>query len=156
MWFDNIFSGRHVMMGTTRNDGEMGAVADVRIGLSNGGWLVAEAIASSTFRIRMSDTGVLPESPLVRYQLVNADKQPEHESFCAHYGDVTVIRAGRATLQIDRSDGQLRLSGPDGKERLRTCCSPWTGAASGFGARFSLQADEALYGLGNVVPERLN
>ncbi|WP_158606925.1 TIM-barrel domain-containing protein [Paenibacillus ginsengarvi] len=131
-------------------------MADARIWLKNGGWLAAEAIASSTFRIRMSDTGGFPESPLVRYQLVNADKRPGDESFCVEYGDATVIRAGRATLQIDRIDGQLSLSGPDGRERLRTCCSPWSGSASGFGARFSLRADEALYGLGNVVPERLN
>ncbi|WP_158606850.1 TIM-barrel domain-containing protein [Paenibacillus ginsengarvi] len=131
-------------------------MTDTRISLKNGGWIVAEAIADSTFRIRMNETGHFPESPLIRYQIVNANTKMEDERRFMEDGNVTVVRAGRATLQIDGNDGQLRLYGPDGKERLCTCCSPWSGSASGFGARFSLQADESLYGLGNVVPERLD
>lgn len=134
----------------------MDIVTDTRISLKNGGWILAEAIADSTFRIRMNETGHFPESPLIRYRIVNAIIGTGDESRFMEDGNVTVVRAGRATLQIDMKDGQLRLYGPDGKERLHTCCSPWSGSASGFGARFSLDADESLYGLGNVVPEKLD
>ncbi|TNJ65502.1 DUF5110 domain-containing protein [Paenibacillus hemerocallicola] len=134
----------------------MDRVTDARISLENGGWIVADAVASGTFRIRMNDTGLFPESPLIRYRIVNAITESVDESLSVVCGDVTTIRAGRATLQIDGNDGQLRLYGPDGRERLRTCCPPWSGSAGGFGARFSLNADESLYGLGNVVPEQLD
>lgn len=134
----------------------MGTVTDARISLGSGGWIVAEAIANSTFRIRMNETGHFPESPLIRYRIVNANIEAADESRTVEYGDVTVVRAGSATLRIDGNDGQLRLYGPDGKEQLHTCCSPWSDSASGFGVRFSLNADESLYGLGNVVPEQLD
>lgn len=92
---------------------------------------------------------------MVRYGIVNAVKCTEESLRHVSPGDSVIVRSGRAELRIDGADGRFSLCGVDGKERLRTCEPPWGGVSSGFGVRFALTADEALYGLGNIAPERL-
>lgn len=137
---------------------ETGTMTDVLLPLACGGRMKAQAVASDTFRIRMNGTGAFPESPLMRYGIVSAVEEAKTAPFVWRAGGEAEIRSGRALLRIGGADGQLRLYGPDGDVRLRTSAPLRTGLSGtgGFEARFSLQADEALYGLGNIAPERMN
>ncbi|TMV45029.1 DUF5110 domain-containing protein [Paenibacillus mesophilus] len=133
----------------------MGEMADVRLSLRNGGCMRVQAIAPGAFRIRMNDTGLFAEPPLIRYRIVNAVIGSEEQERMMPEGIGAELQAGRASLHIDGTDGQFRLYGADGTEKLRTFGPPRSSRSSGFGVCFSLHADEAMYGLGNIAPERV-
>lgn len=132
----------------------MGGTANVQIALSNGMWLRVQVIAPGTFRIRMNDTGLFQESHLFRYEIVNVPLLTAH-IHSVPCDDNIMIHAEQAILHIDGKDGQFQMIDGDGHVRLQTSCQPWSAEVSGFGAHFLLHQDEALYGLGNVAPERL-
>ncbi|MDF2718322.1 MAG: xylS [Paenibacillus sp.] len=132
----------------------MSEMTDVLLSLENGRWMRAQAIGAGTFRIRMNDTGLFTEPPLIRYR-INAVTESEDPRRDVPGGSSVEIQGGRTSLRIDGADGQFRLCEADGTERLRTCGSPWSSRSSGFGVCFPLHAGEALYGLGNVAPEQV-
>lgn len=133
----------------------MGEPKDFLLSLSNGRWVRIQTVAPGTFRIRLNETGHFAEPASVRYQIVSAILETERDVYTAPPGSVVEIRSGQAMLRMDGRDGQFRLFGADGEERVATSASPWSSDKSGFGVRFQLGGDEALYGLGNIAPERL-
>ncbi|WP_158302213.1 TIM-barrel domain-containing protein [Paenibacillus mesophilus] len=133
----------------------MGELKDFLLSLSNGRWVRIQTVAPGTFRFRMNETGHFAEPASVRYQIVSAILEAERDVYTAPPGSVVDFRSGQAMLRMDGGDGQFRLFGADGGERVATSASPWSSDKSGFGVRLQLGGDEALYGLGNIAPERM-
>ncbi|GAA3413670.1 TIM-barrel domain-containing protein [Paenibacillus hodogayensis] len=133
----------------------MGERKDFLLSLANGGWMRVQTVAPTIFRIRLNETGLFAEPALMRYQIVSAVLGLEEDIGVMPPATVAELRTEQAVLRMDGRDGQFRLFGADGDERVATSASPWSSEKSGFGVRFRLQGDEALYGLGNVAPERL-
>lgn len=123
--------------------------------LGTGGWMRIIPIAPHTFRIRLNETGDFSESPLVRYGIVcEPDRLCDYSTL--REGDTLTFRTESAALCVDTRNGLFSLSGDNGRTCIRSAGAPWSSAASGFGMRLSLTADETIYGLGDVSPERLN
>lgn len=122
--------------------------------LERGGWMSVLPVAPHTFRVRVNETGRFSEPALVRYGIV---RQPEQR--CPHTvernGTKVEVRTAAAVLHIETRDGQFRWCDENGDERVRTAIAPWSSPAAGFGLRLRLDAEEAIYGLGDVAPDQI-
>jgi alpha-glucosidase (family GH31 glycosyl hydrolase)/AraC-like DNA-binding protein len=125
------------------------------IELDRGGWMSISPVAPHTYRIRLNDTGLFPEPALVRYGVVS---QPsDRVSYSTNRDeDTIVIRTEAAKLCVDFSDGQFRWNDSGGNVRVCTAEAPWSSDSGGFGIRLAILDEEAIYGLGDVAPDRID
>ncbi|MDF2716672.1 MAG: xylS [Paenibacillus sp.] len=123
--------------------------------LANGGWMHIDPVASHTFRIRLNNTGTFSASALHRYGICS---EPSGRCFYTteHDEHTVKVRTEAVALHANTSDGQFRFGDDRDRTCLHTVQAPLSSCSDGFDIRFRLAADEAVYGLGDVVPERIN
>ena len=126
----------------------------IDIKLSTGSILRLQVLTPHTFRIRLRPDAQFSEPALVRYGVLRAE-WPEVAFAVDEQADTVDIRTAEATLSIGRQDGRVTLLDADGNRLTGDAVAPWSDAETGFGAEFSLAADEGLYGLGDVTRDRL-
>jgi len=126
----------------------------VEVQLGEKGVLRVEPVAARIFRVRLSPDGLFPEPGLVRYGVVRSAWPAI--SFDVDEGEERVeISTGKASLEIDRHDGRLRLKNAEKGVLLREVERPACDPTVGFRAAFELQGEERLYGLGDQTRDRI-
>lgn len=123
--------------------------------LDRGGWMSINPVAPHTYRIRLNDTGLFPEPALVRYGIVGQPRDRVPYSI-ERGGSTIIVRTEEAKLCVEASDGQFRWKDGGGNTLVCTAASPWSTSSDGFGLRLGLLEDEAIYGLGDVAPDRID
>jgi alpha-glucosidase (family GH31 glycosyl hydrolase)/AraC-like DNA-binding protein len=123
--------------------------------LDRGGWMSINPVAPHTYRIRLNDTGLFPDPALVRYGVVGhpRDRVPYSTE---REGNTITIRTEAAKLCVQSSDGQFRWNDSGGNACVCTTESPWSSRSAGFGMRLAILDEEAIYGLGDVAPDRID
>ena len=105
------------------------------------------------FRIRHSKTGLWTESALNRYGILNA-AFPKVAVQRTEADGIVTLATRQARLSVNRKDGTVALATSDGKtltEQASVSYQP----RGGYDFRFTLAADERLYGLGDVSRENV-
>ena len=122
--------------------------------LDNGSFMRVENLSEEIFRIRIGSDTAFPEPSLVRYGLIRSTWD---ESPCKVLDNAETVAfiTPKATLEVLRRDGSLKLLRADGSELIGSASAPHSGVADGFEASFSLSHDERLYGLGDVTRDRI-
>ncbi|MDF2661187.1 MAG: xylS [Paenibacillus sp.] len=123
--------------------------------LDQGGWMLINPVAPQTYRIRLNDTGLFPEPALVRYGVVGQPRDRVPYS-TERDGNTISVHTEAAKLCVESTDGQFRWNDSDGNTCVCTTEAPWSSASAGFGMRLALLEEEAIYGLGDVAPDRID
>lgn len=112
-----------------------------------------EPVHAQGFRIRYTADAPFTESMLIRYGVLHS---PSYDgSFNIQTNETeTRITINGAQLVCCPRTGQFELLDSNGELRLGTTSEPQFG--SGFCVDLGLGENEAVYGLGDVAPERLN
>ncbi len=123
------------------------------LSLENGTKVRVDVLGERLFRIRHSKTGQWTESALNRYGVF--PKLPTETAFEQSNGDgLATIATGQARLTVRLKDGAVSFLVADGKQ-LTGQATPVYETNGGYELRFSLTADERLYGLGDVSRENI-
>lgn len=133
----------------------MSGETNLQFELETGAWMQIQPLAPQTFRVRLLASGRFAEPALVRYGIVR-HPEPRCAFRSSRSGTLLRIETGEAELHVDSRDGTFRVCAADGTERVGTAAAPVCGKEGGFAAAFALRDEEALYGLGDAVVERLN
>ncbi|MDF2721819.1 MAG: xylS [Paenibacillus sp.] len=133
----------------------MSGEANLQFKLETGAWMQIQPLAPQTIRVRVSPSGRFADPALVRYGILR-HPEPRCEFRSGRSGHLIRIQTGEAELRVDSRNGMFCLFSADGSERIGTAAPPVCGPDAGFSVSFGLQAEEALYGLGDAVVERLN
>jgi len=129
-------------------------MAATEIKLDNGSFAKIECLAEDIFRIRIESSGSFPEPALTRYGLLRS-KWPEVKAKLLESPEGAEFKTSKASLLVSRKDGSFELKGADGSSIAKSASSPYSSQKEGFGASFALNADEKLYGLGDVTRDRI-
>lgn len=123
--------------------------------LNQGGWMHISPVAPCTFRIRLNETGKFPEAALLRYGIIS-ERSRRCPYSTEHHENTITVRTEAAALSVNTHDGQFCFEDDSGRICLQTAQAPRSSSSNGFDIRFEADADEAVYGLGDVAPDQIN
>lgn len=128
--------------------------SDIHLRLGNGTEIKIRVAAHGTIRVRMSRCGFAQQSGLFRYGVLNNADSPSGYSL-SETGETVAIHAGQSILHIDRRDGRIVFCDEQNRELVRTAEAPYIREKGGFVIRFVMTEEERLYGLGDVMRDRI-
>ena len=134
--FDTVPLGRHNLVFTLENHLQ----------------LRVDVLTERLFRLRFSDSGAWTESALNRYKIYSP-LNPQTDFTTNESDGVMRIATATAQLEVTLADGRIGLFNADGECLLRQTEAPEID--QGFRYALRLEADERLYGLGDVSRENI-